>query len=184
MAVHCLVPLIMGNDILSGENCAVPRGAWWYQACFTANLNGPHIPTTPIPSLTPWQHDLSWLRFWLTWLKFSWSEANSWKLQKFCPTKISRHTVFNICRTGAHMLLIHEGLALIWQQRTTSKFDKSALQKFWDSATCTLLYLVCLAMVVVYLDKYVISCLLLSFSPWIQYQLSSHVHSCHSPETT
>ena len=42
------------------------------------------------------------------------------------------------------MLLIHEGLALIYQQRTTSKFDKSALQKFCDSAT--LYYLVCLAM--------------------------------------
>ena len=91
------------NDILSGKNCAVSyRGAWWYQACFSCNLNGPHIPIRPIPSLTPWQHDLLWLRFWLTWLKFSWSEANPWKLRKFYPTKISRHTVYIICRTGAH----------------------------------------------------------------------------------
>ena len=113
------------NDILSGKNCAVSyRGAWWYQACFSYNLNGPHIPITPIPLLTPWQHDLSWLRFWLTWLKFSQSEANPQKLRKFCPTKFLsiRYLLF---AEQEHMLLIHEGLALIYQQRTTSKFDKT-----------------------------------------------------------
>ena len=31
------------NDNLNTQNCAIgAHGAWWYNSCYNANLNGPH----------------------------------------------------------------------------------------------------------------------------------------------
>ena len=126
MAVHCLVPLIMIMTFWVAKTVQSHTGehGGTKPASVVTWMVHTYPSHAPIPSLTPWQHDLSWLRFWLTWLKFSQSEANPQKLRKFCHTKFLsiRYLLF---AEQEHMLLIHEGLALIYQQRTTSKFDKT-----------------------------------------------------------
>ena len=73
------------NDNLSGENCAVSyRGAWWYQACVSYNLNGSHIPITPPPP-SPTVNHILWYNGskWIYLL----STCISWMLYVHVPCR-------------------------------------------------------------------------------------------------
>ena len=48
------------NDISSTSCAQTYRGAWWYRACFSSNLNGPHDPITPPPQGSPTANRIMW----------------------------------------------------------------------------------------------------------------------------
>ena len=49
------------NDVSSDSNCAISiKGAWWYKACFSSNLNTPYYND---PVSAPDWHGI----IWYTW---------------------------------------------------------------------------------------------------------------------